>query len=229
MLYRAGHDIDQAGMARENLPDAVLCAQRSAHVCVLRAQALQEIALGSEQQKAGCAALGDVEGPSIGRECQAGPVAEEHCNRGGPFHLGVDALERLRDRGAFSAELLHQGRDDLGVHLRATHEIPIALPQVLIIDDDAVVNRYGTSGNDRLVVALDAVNAVGDEPRVTNHGKRPNEIGICMLDIFDASPQEQVIRSGLYHSGRRFRPLEDPESGSRANRQTGGLLATRFG
>ena len=81
-------------------------------------------------------------------------------------------LRRLLQATVFVGVFTQQAEQNLGIDIKAARQVGVVQPKLCIIDDDTVVNYHQPIFGDRLIVVVDGLKPVGDEPRVSDECKR---------------------------------------------------------
>lgn len=122
--------------------------------------------------------------------------------------------------------LLHEGRDDLGVDIRARNKATRLLPspQGIDVHNNSVMDEDHVVAPDRLIIGVDALKPICDQPRMADRSKRAAGELVFGKPPFRLSDHALIVRR-RQHRASRDGILVNPQFPRRRDGDTCGLLA----
>ena len=182
-----------------------------------------DVLLGDEEEAIPRRRAAGVARAGIAGERQDVAIGEQRRHRSLAENLGERLVERAEKVVVLRQRIIEQRGENLGVHVGAARQLRMAAPDLGVVDDDAVVHDHGGAADHRLVIGVNDLQAVGDEPGMTDGGEARGHV-----QALGKAPPEVAIAGRSQHLMGSDRVLVNRELRTVERREAGCLLAARL-
>src|SRR5262245_1289164 len=175
-------------------------------------EALQNVLLGGKEVKPLFPIARKIQRPIIGDQSHDVQILAENGQGSRPFQMAESALRCLQEGPSLLVKMADESQNDLGIHFIVPLKFRKILPKPFVVDDNAVVNTNEAVPNDRLIVVVNRLGTISDQPRVAHEDQGrlgfpvPPPIG---RDIFSKLIEQGAIGPAMNHFGGLHRLFAD--------------------